>query len=76
MGDLPQVSGDRIVRALKRAGWFEAAGGSGSHRKLRHHSRSGTVVVAVHGGKPVPGGTLRGILDDAGMSVAQFKELL
>lgn len=46
-------------------------------RKLRHPDKPGTiVVVAVHGSRPIPPGTLFGILEDAGLTVDEFKELL
>lgn len=74
---LPQVTGLRLLRALKRAGWQEQRGGSTSHRKLRHPDKPGrVVVVAVHGGKTIPMGTLRGILEDAEMTVAELREVL
>lgn len=64
-----------MVRALGRAGWGVVRQ-RGSHRSLRHASRSGTVVVAVHAGEIVKPKTLQSILDQAGLSVDELRELL
>jgi predicted RNA binding protein YcfA (HicA-like mRNA interferase family) len=40
---------------------------SGSHRIYKHPTKSGTVVIAYHGAKDVPEGTLKSILKQAGL---------
>ena len=72
---LPRVAGAEVVRALGRAGWFVACQ-RGSHRSLRHPACSGTVVVAVHAGETLKPKTLQSILDQAGLTVEEFRELL
>ncbi len=74
MPPVPSVSGERIVRALERAG-FEVARIHGSHYILRHPDGRGT-TVPVHQGRDVAKGTLRGVLADIGLTVEDFQRLL
>jgi predicted RNA binding protein YcfA (HicA-like mRNA interferase family) len=72
---LPRVTAVEVIRALGRAGWYEARQ-AGSHRQLRHTERPGKVTVPVHSGRELAPKTLQSILDQAGLSVTQFLELL
>ena len=72
---LPRVSGRRLVRALKRAG-FEEQRQRGSHLHMRRASDRRRVTVPIHQGRTVPAGTLRAILRDADISVDEFVDLL
>lgn len=75
MARLPQVDGHRTLRALRRAGW-EVIRIRGSHHVLAHADRPGaTLVVSVHR-RPLKKGTLADILEHAGMTADEFKELL
>jgi predicted RNA binding protein YcfA (HicA-like mRNA interferase family) len=74
MPPVPAVRGDRVVRALERAG-FAVVRVSGSHRILRHPDGRGT-TVPVHPGRDIAKGTLRGILSDSGLSVDDLLKLL
>ncbi len=74
MPPVPVVSGERVVRALERAG-FKVARVTGSHHIMRHPDGRGT-TVPVHRGRDVARGTLRGILADTGMTVADLQDLL
>jgi predicted RNA binding protein YcfA (HicA-like mRNA interferase family) len=65
------VNGAEAARALLRLGFIEKRQ-SGSHLILRRESR--TVVVPQH--KPLKPGTLKGILEQAGISLEQFLEQL
>jgi predicted RNA binding protein YcfA (HicA-like mRNA interferase family) len=65
------VNGPEAVRALRRAG-FETLRQTGSHLIMRKESR--TVVVPQH--KPIKPGTLKGLIEQAGMTVEEFTELL
>ncbi len=71
---LPVVKPKDVIRSLQKAGW-------NIHRQKGRHvimTKVGTgslVVVPSHAGD-MPKGTLRGILDDAGMSADDFKKLL
>jgi predicted RNA binding protein YcfA (HicA-like mRNA interferase family) len=67
MPPVPAVRGDKLVRALERAG-FSVTRIRGSHHRLRHPDGRST-TVPVHPGRDVPKGTLRSILDDTRMTV-------
>jgi predicted RNA binding protein YcfA (HicA-like mRNA interferase family) len=73
MGELPVVKQTEVRAALERAG-FRKIHQTGSHVKLVGRGR--TVIVLQHKGRDMPRGTLRGILEQAGMSVDEFKEWL
>ena len=76
MSVLPQVSGERLVRALQKAG-FLVQRQQGSHVILRHVTDlSRRAVVLIHGSKAVKPGTLRAILRGAGMTPDDLKALL
>jgi predicted RNA binding protein YcfA (HicA-like mRNA interferase family) len=74
MPPVPSLRGERVVRALERAG-FKVARVAGSHHIMRHPHGRGT-TVPVHPGRDVAKGTLRGILADAGMTAEQLQQLL
>ena len=74
MPPVPSLPGERIVRALERAG-FKVARVRGSHHIMRHADGRGT-TVPVHQGRDVAKGTLRGILTDAGMSMEELQRFL
>jgi predicted RNA binding protein YcfA (HicA-like mRNA interferase family) len=74
MPPVPSVRGDRVVRALEKAG-FKVARITGSHHIMRHPDGRGT-TVPVHPGRDIAKGTLRGILTDASMTVADLQQLL
>ena len=70
---LPEVSGARLKRALERAGFVEVHT-RGSHCKLRHPERRRTVIVPLH--SRVRPGTLSSILQQADISLDEFRDLL
>ncbi len=55
-----------ILRMLKDDGWTEVAR-RGSHRQLRHPSKSGRVTVAGKPSDDLAPGTLNSILKQAGL---------
>lgn len=65
------VTGAEAVKALRRLG-FESLRQTGSHHIMRRGGK--TVVVPQH--KPVKPGTLRGMLEQAGLSLEEFVEAL
>lgn len=67
------VSGEELVKALQRVG-FVVTRQKGSHIILRRESPHARVVVPHH--KQIRSGTLRQILNEAGLSVEQLLELL
>jgi predicted RNA binding protein YcfA (HicA-like mRNA interferase family) len=74
MPPVPSVRGERVVRALERAG-FKVARVAGSHHIMRHPDGRGT-TVPVHPGRDLAKGTLRNILADVGISVEELTRLL
>jgi predicted RNA binding protein YcfA (HicA-like mRNA interferase family) len=65
------VNGSDAVRALRRLG-FQERRQTGSHVILRCETR--TVVVPMH--KPIKPGTLRGLIEQAGLTIETFREAL
>jgi predicted RNA binding protein YcfA (HicA-like mRNA interferase family) len=74
MPPVPSVRGERLVRALERAG-FKVARVSGSHHVMRHPDGRGA-SVPVHPGRDVAKGTLRNILADTGLTIEDLQRLL
>ena len=82
MPAVPSVRGERIVRALERAG-FKVARVTGSHHIMRHADvgadpaqRSlGHVAALVYRHRRAKG-TLRGICSDVGMTIDELQQLL
>ena len=65
------VNGVEAVHALKRLGFVQLRQ-TGSHLILRKDNR--TVVVPQH--KPIKPGTLKGVIEQAGLTLEQFVEEL
>ena len=63
-----------MVKALERAG-FVITRVKGSHHRLRHPDGRAT-TVPVHAGHDVPKGTLRAVLQDAGLTVEDVLKYL
>lgn len=74
MPPVPSVRGERVVRALEKAG-FKVARITGSHHIMRHPDGRGT-TVPVHPGRDIAKGTLRGILADTSMTWTDLEQLL
>jgi predicted RNA binding protein YcfA (HicA-like mRNA interferase family) len=55
-----------VVKLIEQDGWFWKRT-NGSHQIYKHPTKPGIVVVAYHGGKDVPEGTLKSILRQAGL---------
>lgn len=74
MPPVPRASGREIVRALRREGWTLARV-EGSHHLMR--GPTGRIVsIPVHGAKTLPVGTIKGVIDDLGVSIEEFVRLL
>jgi len=72
---LPTVSGEKIVKALIKAG-FEIVGRKGSHVRLKKKTRERTYIVVVPLHTVVAKNTLFSIIRQSGMSKDEFIELL
>jgi len=70
--NLPLLSGQEIVSALQRTGYYVRKQ-KGSHIRLYHSSRL-PVTVPAH--REVDRGTLRSILRTANLTVEEFKKFL
>lgn len=75
MSRIPRVTGKEIIAALTRNG-YRLIHIRGSHHYLEPQNGQGLVTVPVHAGKIVKPGTLKSILEQAGLSVDEFIELL
>ena len=67
----PTCNANDVIRVLKRNG-FVKVGQKGSHQKWRHEV-SRQVIVADHGSKPIPVGTLKSIIEGSKLSVDDFR---
>lgn len=74
MTRLPRVTGRKVVRALRRAG-FEVVRVRGSHHRLQHPDGRRT-TVPVHRGETIGTGLLNQILKDVEFSREEFADLL
>jgi predicted RNA binding protein YcfA (HicA-like mRNA interferase family) len=71
---LPSVTGREVLKALVGVGFVHVST-KGSHAKVAHPDGR-VAVVPMHGGRDIPRGTLGSILRQAGLTVAEFRELL
>jgi len=74
MTRLPSLTGERVVKALGKAG-FQVLRQRGSHMYLKHSDGRAT-VVPVHKGESIGKGLLRKIMQDADLSREEFLKLL
>jgi len=72
---LPRITGQELVRALKRYG-FVVARTRGSHFHLHHPEKDIVVTVPVHAGKILAPKTLKAILKAAGLTPEDLKTIL
>ena len=65
-----------MYRALRRAGWYEDRR-KGSHVILKHPDKpEARVTLPMHPGETILPKTLYSILEQAGLTVEEFRELL
>lgn len=75
MSKLPAVPARDVVRVTERLGFvFDRQ--KGSHAVYLRASDHRRVVIPVHKGKDLRPGTLRGIIEDLGVSVEEFARML
>lgn len=75
MSSLPTVTGSEAVRAFTRLG-FSLDRVAGSHHIMKRPGHQFLLSVPVHKNKPLKRGTLRSLINDAGVTVDQFVEAL
>lgn len=72
---MPRVTADEALRALRRAGWTPLRQ-EGSHLHLSHADRPGIVTVARRAGRILKPKTLKRTLEQAGLTVDEFRGFL
>jgi len=75
MPKLPSVSGERVVRALKRAGFVELRQ-KGSHVSLEKRTAEAVLKTVVPMHPTLAKGTLSDILKQTKLTLEEFLELL
>jgi len=74
MGRLAGFSADEVIRKLRRAGFVFDRQAKGSHEIWWNPQTHARTTVPHHPGD-LPEGTLRAILDQAGLSIEEFLQL-
>ena len=73
---LPRITASDALRALKRAGWYQARQ-KGSHIVLKHEDKpGGRVILSMHPRETLLPKTVASILEQAGLTVEEFIDLL
>jgi predicted RNA binding protein YcfA (HicA-like mRNA interferase family) len=75
MAKLPAVTARQLLRVLKRAGFVEDRQ-KGSHIILFHPQKRTRTVVPVHSGKTLKKPLLAAILNDAGLTLQEFLDMV
>jgi len=78
MSKLPGLSSDEVIKALRKIGFVYAPKrGRGSHAALYRTDANGkTWLVIVPTRRDLPQGTLRAIIEQAGLTRSEFLKLL
>jgi predicted RNA binding protein YcfA (HicA-like mRNA interferase family) len=71
----PRITAFQLLRALRHDGWRQVRQ-SGSHVTLRHPTKSGSVTVPKHATVIIKPKTLEAILEQAELTLDDFRELL
>jgi predicted RNA binding protein YcfA (HicA-like mRNA interferase family) len=74
-GKLPRITAAECLRALQRDGW-QPVRQNGSHVHLRHATKRGRVTVPRHAGVTLKPKTLETILEQAGLTLDELRQLL
>jgi predicted RNA binding protein YcfA (HicA-like mRNA interferase family) len=67
----PVCNAKQVFKVLRKHR-FELLAQSGSHQKWRH-ANGRQVIVAIHGSKSIPIGTLKSIIEGSGLHVEDFR---
>ena len=67
----PVCNAKEVVKVLRKHG-FLLVSQAGSHQKWRH-ANGRQVIVAMHGSKPIPIGTLKSIIEGSGLEIEMFR---
>jgi len=72
---MPRVTGHEAIKAFSRLG-FSVVRISSSHHVMKKAGHRYALSVPVHGSRPVATGTLRSLIQDAGLTIEEFTALL
>jgi predicted RNA binding protein YcfA (HicA-like mRNA interferase family) len=75
MPKLPVISGKKLLKLLKQAGYLEVRK-KGSHVFVEHQSFERTTVIPIHSNEDLGKGILKSILSDLEMTVEELIELI
>ncbi|MBI3582023.1 MAG: type II toxin-antitoxin system HicA family toxin [Nitrospinae bacterium] len=75
MPKLTVIKDRKLIRVLKALGFLKHPERGASHLVFKHPDGRGT-IVARHQGKDIPRGTLRAIIRDLNIPIAEFIQLL
>ena len=77
MTKLPILSSKQVIQTLRAMGFEDAPKrGKGSHIAMVKRTAAGTRLVIIPERKGIPRGTLRSILEQAGLTRDEFIEML
>jgi predicted RNA binding protein YcfA (HicA-like mRNA interferase family) len=74
MAKLPRATARMLRRKLERAGWYIHHEG-GRHSIYAHPTKPGAIPVSRHMTEIIAPGTMKSILDQAGISPEEFERL-
>ena len=75
MSELPSVTGKQAISAFEKHG-FSVVRICGSHHMMKKPAHRFTLSVPVHGNTKLKKGTLRGLINAAGITVEEFCDSL
>ena len=71
MSEVPSIDGKQVVSTFQKFG-FSVVRIKGSHHIMKKAGHRYILSVPVHKGKTINKGTLHSLIDDAGITVANF----
>ncbi|MFA5779160.1 MAG: type II toxin-antitoxin system HicA family toxin [Elusimicrobiota bacterium] len=75
MSSIPSLKPIEVIRKLRRAGFVFDRHAKGSHEIWYNPKTHRRTVIPNHPGRDVPKGTLRVIIEQAGLTVYEFIKL-
>lgn len=75
MSRLPSLKPSEVIHKLRKAGFVFDRHAKGSHEIWYNPATHRRTVVPNHPGKDIPRGTLKAIIEQAGLSVEEFSSL-
>ncbi len=75
MTKVPSLSCEKVIRALQRDGWVVVRQ-RGSHIRLHKRTATETLKIIIPAHRPIKRSTFSHILEQARLSVDEFKKLL